>query len=460
MAVNRRCSRAWRWLTPFAGLVGALGCAQPGPNAGYSLSDSGASPLLSPAELASEFAKDTPQEPLCGDPLLAGDFPIDESGLPTLYVDGASDAAAPDGSRNAPFRTIGEALAAEAPGTVVPDVVISNSGAPRSSAATPGSGAALGATRRVLVADGYYEEDVAIPPGTLLLGGYDAARWEQGAGLPVIGGSVYVGTATPPASIVTTEGALSTGGAVPSNPSAVPLAALRHFEVANGVEIMPGARALLRDNLIAPVLYRATLDPPDYRRAIGVAADSATLRADHNRLVLPASNPAGVIGLGFYVSDSCAWVTENEIADYRSPISFYGGAGVAATFNQIERGQNGVCVGGNQALIAANSLQLSHPSVGCVYAVYMDDGASPDIRHNSILLNDLGNRGLTEAQGASHPIALLGNRFFSPQWSPVLYAVAHQDADPELIVDIGKVNSLPDVPEVGGNTFMRVPTAP
>ena len=75
---------------------------------------------------------------------------------------------------------------------------------------------------------------------------------------------------------------------------------------------------------------------------MAVWVNVATVRADHNRLIMPAGDPASVISSGFFTWDSCAWITENEVTDYRSPIYFYEGRGVAATFNVIQRGANGV----------------------------------------------------------------------------------------------------------------------
>jgi hypothetical protein len=455
MGINTWCSR---WLGSPRYLLVALACApgctdqlaDPGasPNAGSS-SDAALVPAtLLPAALVSEFPNDVPQQPLCGDQLLAVDFSLDESGLPTLYVDAATDAVTPDGSLAAPFRTLSAALLAGSTALLA------------GSDAAPGPSRALGPTRRVLVASGNYDEDVAIPPGTLLFGGYDAERWEQGAGPSVIGGSVYVGTATAPAGIVTPEGRLAVDDtATPSSPSAAPLTALVHFEVGGGVAVVPGARALLRDNVIAPVFSQAIDDPPGTRRAMAVWINAATVRADGNRLVVPAGDPPSIISAGFFAWNSCAWVTENEITDYRSPIYFYKGPGAAATFNVLRRAANGIGTNGNHALIAGNSIDAHWPLGGCVYAVTMLGDAHPDIRDNRIYLADWGNRGILEMDVASRPTALLGNRFSSPRSSPALYIHHRGPADPEPITTIGAVNALAGVPAVGNNTFARVAAA-
>jgi len=448
MGIDKCCSRSWDSpLCLLLVLAGAAGCGQQAPDPIVSPNASSSSgtvvpEALAPAALVSEFPDDAPQQPLCGDPLLGVDFSLDDSGLPTLYVDAASDAAAPDGSLAAPFRTLAEALVTSG------DVA-------------SGSGPALAPTRRVLVASGDYDEDVAIPAGTLLFGGYDAQRWEQGADHSVIGGSVYMGTATAPAGIVSAEGYLLAGTSGDlSSPSAAPLTALRHFAVNGGVSVVSGARALLRDNVIAPVFYRTTGDALGVRRALAVWVNVATVRADHNRLLVPAGDPGSIISNGFFTWDSCAWITENEVTDYRSPIYFYQGLGAAATFNVIRRAENGVGAQGNQALIAGNSIHTYMPLSGCVYAIHMHADAHPDIRDNTFYLSDVGNRGILEEDGASHPTALLGNRFYSPQSSAVLYTDHRGAVDPELITSVGALNALSGVPAVGGNTFARVAASP
>lgn len=451
----KRCSRAWKGsLCLLMALAGTPACTDqldepapipdtkpaselaPGPNAPAQDAALPATPL--PEELALEFEDDAPQHPLCGDPLLGADFFLDDAALPTLYVDPARDSLAPDGSQAAPFRTLAAALATGFD-------------------AAPGTGQAPGPTRRVLVASGSYDEDVAIPPGTLLLGGYDASSWEPGRAPSVIGGSVYLGTATAPAGIVSPEGYVIQDNTLsPPSPNAAPLTALRRFEVGAGVEVMPGTRALLRDNDIAPVLYRTTGDAAGLLRGLAVWAMGATLRADDNRLILPAEAPTSVSSAGFFTWNSCAWITRNQISDYRSPIYFYRGPGAAATFNVLQRAQNGVGTSGNTALIAANFIHAQMPFSGCVYALSMHEDAHPDIRDNSIYLVDVGNRGILEEDGASLPSALLRNRFFSSQAYPVLYVDHRATSDPRLTSSATALNSLPGVPTAGGNTLTRV----
>lgn len=449
MGIDSCWCRGWGGLLLLA-LAVVPGCGQQAPDTivvvdGTSQPEAAPSPVapatLTPAALAQQFLDDAPQQPLCGDALLGADFSLDDSGLPTVYVDAATDTLPSDGSAAAPFRTLAAGL-------------FLDDGAPSASDQT------LAPQRRVLVASGYYDEDVAVPPGTLLFGGYDAESWEQGAEPSVISGSVYLGTTTPLAGIVSPEGFLVQDVVENPLPSTAPLSALRHFTVDGGVEVVPGARALLRDNLIAPVFFRSLGDPADMRRAIAVWIRVATVRADHNRLVVPADDPASIVSSGFFTWESCAWITENEIADYRSSIYFHEGLDAAATFNVIRRGQNGVGAGGNQALIAGNSIHTLMPSPGCVYAIHMHTDAHPDIRDNTIYLTDPGNRGILEEDRVSHPTALLGNRFYSPQPSPALYIDHRGAVDPHLITSIDSLNAIPGVPAIGGNSFARTAATP
>lgn len=454
MGVDNWCSRSWNGsLFLLALLASTPGCnAVLGEQAdipdGTTSSNATVVPhgvppaVLAPAALVDEFPDAAPQQALCGDPLLGPEFALDDAELPTLYVDAASDVEAPDGSLTAPFRTLSKALAS-------------------SVGMTPGSARALGATRRVLAASGYYDEDVAVPAGTLLFGGYDAQTWEQGADQSVISGSVYVGAAVAPASILSPEGYLTySNTAVPESSSSAPLTALRHFVLSAGVEVVAGARALLRDNVIAPVFFTSPSDGPSDRRAMAVWVDVATLRADGNRLVMTAGDPATIISNGFAVWNSCAWLTENQISDYRSPISFDKGPGVAATFNVMDRAENGIGTSGNRALIAGNAIYTYMPLSGCVYAISMDDDAHPDIRDNTIVLGNQGNRGILEIDTASRPSSLLGNRFFSTLSNAALYIDHRGAVDPELITSAGALNALSGVPAIGGNTFAQVAKAP
>jgi hypothetical protein len=412
------------------------------PDGSYSSTELLAPDAMVPAALVDRFSADAPQQALCGDPLLAPEFALDDSGLRTLYVDAAAVAAPPDGSRSAPFRTLGEALLPRSDGALV-------------------TALALAPIHRVLVASGYYDEDVAVPPGTLLFGGYDPQGWGPGAGESVISGSVYLGTATAPAGIVSSNGVLTVDITATAPPEvASRLTALTRFSVGGGVAVVAGARALLRDNVIVPVFFAATDIGPDARRALAVWVDRATVRADHNRLVLPADDPLSIISLGFFTWSSCAWITENEITDYRSPIFFYKGPGVAATFNVIRRGHNGVGTSGNQALIAANFIHTHQPSPGCVYAVTMDEDAHPVIRDNTIYLTHAGNRGILEEDRASRPTALLGNRFYSPQRSADLYIHHRGAVDADIVTQVDTLNGLPEIADIGGNTFTLVAAMP
>lgn len=456
MGINRCWCRGWgESLYLLAALALLSGCGQQAPDTvvildAMSPSAAAVAPnepdTVTPAALAEQFADDAPRQPLCGDALLGAEFWLDDSGLPTVYVDAATDTLAPDGSSAAPFRTLASALlVSEDEAAFVFEQTFEQTLAPQ---------------RRVLVASGYYDEDVAVPPGTLLFGGYDAESWEPGAEPSVISGSVYLGTTTPPAGIVSPEGYLVQTTMANPIPSAGPLTSLRHFTASGGVAVVPGTRALLRNNVIAPVFYSTITDPPGMRRAMAVWVDGATVRADGNRLVVPADDPTSIVSNGFFNWESCAWITGNEIADYRSPIYFHEGLDAAATFNVIQRGQNGVGAGGNQALIAGNSIHTQMPSPGCVYAIHMHTDAHPDIRNNTIYLTHLGNRGILAEDRVSHPTALLGNRFYSPQSSPALYIDHRGAVDPHLITSIDAVNAIAGVPSIGGNTFARVAAAP
>jgi hypothetical protein len=104
------------------------------------------------------------------------------------------------------------------------------------------------------------------------------------------------------------------------------------------------------------------------------------------------------------------------------------------------------------------------PLSGCVYAVAMDEDAHPDIRDNAIYLTKSGNRGILEEDDVSYPTALLRNHFYSPLSSAELYiarfGATSAAAAPERSTNLGRLNALADVPEVGGNTFTHVSTAP
>lgn len=194
---------------------------------------------------------------------------------------------------------------------------------------------------------------------------------------------------------------------------------------------------------------------------MAVWVDAASVRADRNQLVVTVEDPASVVSAGFFTWDSCAWITENEITDYRSPIYFHEGRGAAATFNVIQRGENGVGAGTNQPLIAANFIHTRMPLSGCVYAISLHADAHPDIRDNTFYLMDQGNRGIVETDDASHPTALFGNRFYSPQSDPVLYVDTQGTANPALLLTtVSALNTVPNIPTIGGNTLTHIAAAP
>jgi hypothetical protein len=343
-------------------------------------------------------------ERLCSDPFLSADFELgDQDELATLYVDASSPDNAPDGSREAPFQTLRDAFdAAEGPATI-------------------------------LVAVGSYD-DVVVPPGMRVLGGYDAEDWTLDAD---------------PAS-VSRLGAVGFTGA--SDPELI--SELANFRVEGTIAIGAQGRVILRDNVLIPELAPlAVIEPdPDRFSALAVHADSAFLRAQGNQVLLPTEEPELVRSIGFDLQKSCARIVSNDIEAYRTPLSARESE-LVFNFNFVAEGRNGVSLMDTVASLTGNYFHLAMLPPGRTYAVYLVR-SQPVLRYNEFQLNGLGSAGLNEGTTDSDPLELVGNEFHLQAEAHLLYLDRQEDgpiADAQWVNDIETVNSLPDIPVLSGN---------
>ena len=164
-------------------------------------------------------------ENLCSDAFLSPSFELgNDDQPPTLYVAASSPDSAPDGSRQAPFRTLTDAFAnAEGPATI-------------------------------LVAVGSYE-NVVVPPGMRVRGGYDPEDWTLGAD---------------PARVSRLGAVWFTGASDPDL-----ISELANFRVEGTIGVQ--GRVILRDNVLIPELTPLAVTEPDLDlfSASAVHADQA-----------------------------------------------------------------------------------------------------------------------------------------------------------------------------------------
>lgn len=343
-------------------------------------------------------------ESLCDEAFLSAGFePEGRDELPTLYVAASSPDGTPDGSRQAPFRTLTDAFGnAEGPTTI-------------------------------LVAGGSYET-VMIPPGMRLLGGYDAEDWTLGADPAGVSRLGWVGFAGTSDSELISE--------------------LANFRVEGAIAIGPQARVILRDNVLIPEPTPLAVVEADLDRfsVTAVHADRAFLRAQGNQVLLPTEEPERVRSIGFDLQTSCARVVGNGVEAYRTPLSARESE-VAFNFNFVADGMNGVFLTDTVASVTGNYVHLEKPAPGRTYAVYMVR-SQPVLRRNEFQLNGLGSAGVNEVTTDSDPLELVDNEFHLHAEAHLLYLDRQDDGpitDMQWLNEIDAVNSLSDIPVLSGN---------
>ena len=364
-------------------------------------------------ELRSRFSSEEPRAALCNEPFL-----VDERGLEggvfvahslsareVLYVDAASDVpvSTADGSEQKPFASIAPALLRASSGT------------------------------SILLAPGFYQENLQIPAGVWVLG-QPQAGVEPAVGRPVVTGtSVQFAASTGPEQI----------------------SRLENVEVHATVELLPGARVVLENNVLSPTLNELLAMPnnPDTHSAFAVRATGAALLAHSNQLFVTATDPGLVNSQGFRLSQTCALITDNHLVDFRTPFSLTDQSDAAIHFNAIEQGRNGFFIADSQASIVANYASLMNVA-GCVYAVYMSGASRPDISYNLFYLQSSGTRGVDETSVDSDPAKLVGNAFrLRAPGTPIYLNYKGTGVATHYLTQIDEFNALEDIPEIGGNSL-------
>jgi hypothetical protein len=310
-----------------------------------------------------------------------------------LYVDAAAPESldAADGSAQRPFRFIADALSHAASGT------------------------------HVLVAPGSYAEDLTIPGGVAV----------SGREAVVVGTSVTFQASAGPDEISRLEG----------------------LEVHASLNLLPGARVVLEDNVLSPALtsLSAVTGVPDTDNANAVTATGAALRASNNRVFVSAPDPLTVNSQGFRLLDTCAVLTDNTLSGFRTPFVL-DETDAAVQFNVIDQGMNGFLIKDGRAVISANYGSFANMH-GCNYVAYMQGVTHPEFSHNQFYLQDVGTRGINEASVDGDPEKLVGNAFrLRVYLTPVYFDRQGPDTLLEF-TSVTAVNVLGDIPEVRGNTL-------
>lgn len=369
---------------------------------------------FAPEDMVREFAAEKGLAP-CDDTLFTSDLDhVPGAEAPVLYVSADVAAAAPDdaapiadGSREAPFATIGGALESAVAGTTV------------------------------VVAAGTYDEGMRIPAGVLVVGGFDPTTWERTADKSVLTNGVYFQST--PASSVATEHADSAA-----------FASLSDFDVRRGVFVEPGSRVVLRDNVIA-------VDALTQPSRSGVEAVDAVLRAEDNTLVYAVDPaPDHAFDTGFKQTGGCSLMARNQVRGFRTSFRVKDAVGTAIVHNVVEGSYNGLWLENSDPVVAANAFYCIPPPQGCVYAMYMRLDSNPKVRNNHFFLSSLNTRGINEECVACDPEELWGNAFHTRSPGSVLYidrnAAELETTSLDSLTDVESVNGMSDIAVIGDNT--------
>lgn len=342
-------------------------------------------------------------ETLCDEAFLSAGFELGDEPTRTLYVAASSLDDPADGTPEAPFRTLSDAVA------------------------FAGDGPAT-----LLVAAGDYEDYVTLSPGIRAVGGYDAESWTP---------------ALDPARVSRLKNVAFRGSSDPGL-----ISELARFTVEGGLSIGRQVRLVLRDNLLTPEPIPVAVEPPlDPFLATAVLADGAFLLAYRNRVRIPSSTPEQVFSTAFDLRNSCARLTDNDLGAYRTPVSARDSE-VVFNFNSVVGGMNGLHLIDSVGSVTGNYFYLEGPKVGLTYAVYLVS-SPPVLRHNEFHLSGRGVAGVNEASLDSDPLQLVDNQFYLHEEARFMYLDRHEDGQTglEWLDDIELINSLSDIPEVSGN---------
>jgi hypothetical protein len=341
------------------------------------------------------------QEPFLSDGPYPGDVVVLNAATPSalLHVDAAATDVA-DGSAERPFPTIEQALARASSGT------------------------------RVLVAPGQYRQELTIPPGVRLTG-LPAREGAQAGARPVL----------------TAHGLTFAASAGPDQ-----ISTLEHFEVHASITLRSGARVVLDDNVLSPTLSEFGVAGTDTHTGIAVSGVDAALRAQHNTLFVASPNPANVYSRGFHLTNSCAVLSDNYLADFRTPFELRSESDAAIQFNVIDQGANGFFIQDSIAVLHGNYARLTHAG-GCVYAVYSDGSSQPAVSYNQFYLQTWNTKGFNEANANSDPASFVGNAFRTRSSDIFVYLNRETIDTTQQIYDIAQVNALGDIPVRGGNSL-------
>jgi hypothetical protein len=291
-----------------------------------------------------------------------------------------------------------------------------------------------------LVAVGTYEESLNVPNGVQLVGGYDPSTWQQ---------SLPLGTVLDAPSLNFSLGA--DAGSAPS--------VLRGFEVHASVVVQDGAKVVIAYNRLVPKLEEVTWETyGDTHLATALSAKNASLRVQNNEIALSADDPTHVIGRGIIAESICARIVDNELSDFRIPISIHDSDEVTISFNRVTRGKNGFWLDSSDAALVGNVAQLTAPNSGCVYGLYLQGDAKPIVRGNDFSLETSNNRWVSEASVEADPIELQDNTLYLGSSGTVLYideATAAEARSDGWLSNIDDVNALSDVPRLAGNVVVN-----
>lgn len=313
----------------------------------------------------------------------------------------------------------------------------------------------------VVVSDDLYEEDLTIPPGVFLLGGFSPFDWTRH--------SVAIATkiknqtsamtfqTTSDPNLITYVDGFEIHGVVWDGPSQGTL------------RLEPKAQVVLSHNK-----FISSRGVSEFSGAVGgiLSAEEAALQAHHN-VFIKHPHLANATSAAF-IQSTCITLVKNHFNGFINAINSQQSTGELLG-NIIESSSNGIRTREESLYFEGNTIGLTGGGLGFTYALYIEalesGGGEPAIDNapmiidNFFLLEGTGGHGINEAHGNSDPEVLSGNHFVLfnryepdfPYWMFILYFDKDSPHPPKLnsyrMHHLEEVNAMTDIPENGTNTL-------
>lgn len=353
-----------------------------------------------------------------------------------------------------------------------------------------------GTPAKIYVAVGEYEGDFDVPSGTQLYGGFDPATWEKSDSkvsvIKNMTGSIFVLGGS---NISVIDGFIIEGVILPEQ-SEILIDILTEFPPPPATFSYFATLVLRLDSKI--VISNNTISSGAIVDSNGDYDSTATFNIKKSKLCLIKNKVLRVTGMAeeefasIKIEGGRSFVADNQMSSisldswvtawsWEAPY-FYDEINEDTLIikNQLSRR---ISINGASPVIMGNEISIKESETGgCDSAIYVSgyfpemipirpdwklfiilhlesgQGEShPHIRNNIITLVGKRTSGITfglAGNDGSNPASIVGNHFrYTDECTPMVTIPVGNKVPPERYFSLEKVNSLEDIPEVGGNTI-------